>query len=232
MVVGQDGILSTPAASHLVRTLSAQGAFILTASHNPGGPNGDFGIKFNGANGGPASELITNAAFAHTKTLTSFNRATLSLTPNINEIGETHYTCVGNTTRTVSVVDSCDAYVALMQSIFSFPALKSLLSAPSATGSPAPRILIDSMHGVTGPYSTRIFCDTLGAPLDSTALNAVPLPDFGGGHPDPNLTYAHELVERMRAGGIMLGAASDGDGVRYKLCIALDMICHSYLLCL
>ncbi|ERE83081.1 phosphoglucomutase-1 [Cricetulus griseus] len=159
LVIGQNGILSTPAVSCIIRKIKAIGGIILTASHNPGGPNGDFGIKFNISNG-------------------------------------------------VEIVDSVEDYAAMLRNIFDFNALKELLSGPNRL-----KIRIDAMHGVVGPYVKKILCEELGAPANS-AVNCVPLEDFGGHHPDPNLTYAADLVETMKSGEHDFGAAFDGDGDR------------------
>ncbi|KAG8132498.1 hypothetical protein E2320_010347 [Naja naja] len=159
LVIGQNGILSTPAVSCIIRKIKAIGGIILTASHNPGGPNGDFGIKFNTSNG-------------------------------------------------VEIVDSVEAYANMLRNIFDFSALKELLSGPNHL-----KIRIDAMHGVVGPYVKKILCEELGAAANS-AVNCVPLEDFGGHHPDPNLTYAADLVQTMKTGEYDFGAAFDGDGDR------------------
>lgn len=201
VLVGQGGILSTPAASCLIREYRTHGGIILSASHNPGGPDGDFGIKYNTANGGPAPEKITEAIFAASKKIAQYliaDTADVALDrPGDYEIGD----------MTVSVVDPVAAYAELMESLFDFAAIRALLSGGF-------RIKFDAMHAVTGPYAREILVNRLGAPADSV-MNAIPLPDFGGGHPDPNLTYAHELVEVLYGDGAPdFGAASDGDGDR------------------
>ncbi len=201
VLVGRGGILSTPAASCLIRKYRTHGGIILSASHNPGGPDGDFGIKYNTANGGPAPEKITEAIFAASKKISQYriaDAADVALDRQGDyEIGEME----------VSVIDPVEAYAELMESLFDFAAIRSLLKGGF-------RIRFDAMHAVTGPYAQEILVNRLGAPPDSV-MNAVPLPDFGGGHPDPNLTYAHELVEIMyRADAPDFGAASDGDGDR------------------
>jgi phosphoglucomutase len=200
LVVGQGGLLSTPAASHLIRQVAA-GGIILSASHNPGGPDGDFGIKFNGANGGPAPESFTNAVAARAATLTAYRIADLPAfdldTIGMQQVGP----------LSLDVVDPVSAYAQLMESLFDFGAIRSLF----ASGF---RLRFDAMHAITGPYAVEILERRLGAPT-GTVINAVPLPDFGGGHPDPNLTYAHELVEELfGAQAPDFGAASDGDGDR------------------
>ncbi len=201
VLVGQGGILSTPAASCLIRKYRTHGGIILSASHNPGGPDGDFGIKYNTANGGPAPEKITDAIFAQSKKIAQYRIADAADV----ELDRTGDYEIGD--MTVSVIDPVEAYAELMESLFDFAAIRALV----ASGF---RIKFDAMHAVTGPYAREIFVNRLGAPADSI-MNAVPLPDFGGGHPDPNLTYAHELVEVLYGDGAPdFGAASDGDGDR------------------
>lgn len=198
--VGRGGWLSTPAASHLIRQ-GAAGGIILSASHNPGGPDGDFGIKYNTANGGPAPESYTNAVAARAAVLTSY--AIADVPPiDLDAVGTTTFEGV-----TVQVVDPVAAYAVLMESLFDFTAIRALFAGGF-------RMRMDSMHAITGPYAVEILERRLGAPA-GTVINAVPLPDFGGGHPDPNLTYAHELVDEMfGAAALDFGAASDGDGDR------------------
>ena len=201
VLVGQGGILSTPAASCLIRKYRTHGGIILSASHNPGGPDGDFGIKYNTANGGPAPEKITDAIFAQSKKIAQYRIADAADV----ELDRTGDYEIGD--MTVSVIDPVEAYAELMESLFDFAAIRALV----ASGF---RIKFDAMHAVTGPYAREIFVNRLGASADSI-MNAVPLPDFGGGHPDPNLTYAHELVEVLYGDGAPdFGAASDGDGDR------------------
>lgn len=200
VVVGRGGLLSTPAASHLIRR-GAAGGIILSASHNPGGPEGDFGIKYNAANGGPAPESFTNAVAARAASLASY-RITDLPPYTLDLIGRQQ---VGH--LTLDVVDPVSAYADLMASLFDFNAIRALF----ANGF---RLRMDSMHAITGPYAVEILERRLGAP-SGTVINAVPLPDFGGGHPDPNLTYAQELVEEMFGPDALdFGAASDGDGDR------------------
>lgn len=202
-IVGKDAILSTPAASNIIRKYKADGGILLTASHNPGGPDNDFGIKYNVSNGGPAPEGVTNKIFEKSKTITSYKA--ISLPPlDLSKIGSFTY---GPTK--VDIIDSVKDYVELLESIFDFPLIQSFL----LTNADKFRVLFDGMHGVTGPYGRAIFVEALGLP-DSSVQNAIPLPDFGGGHPDPNLTYAHDLVERVEKENIQFGAASDGDGDR------------------
>ena len=195
------GILSTPAASNLIRQRQATAGIILSASHNPGGPDGDFGVKVNGANGGPAPETLTDAIYACSQSLDGYSiwqDVPLDLdTPGQQAIGDLQ----------IEVVDGVDDYVALMQKLFDFDQIRDLLQNDFP-------IAFDAMHAVTGPYAKRLLEELLGAPAGSVR-NAVPLEDFGGGHPDPNLTYAHELAELlMGSDAYRFGAACDGDGDR------------------
>jgi phosphoglucomutase len=234
VLVGKGGILSTPAASCLIRKYRTHGGIILSASHNPGGPDGDFGIKYNTANGGPAPEKITDAIFAASKQIAQYRIAEAADV----ELDRTGDYLIGD--MTVSVIDPVEAYAELMESLFDFAAIRALLNSGF-------RIKFDAMHAVTGPYAREILVNRLGAPSTrywrsqpfagegamrplphpsapphrvvaapaDSVMNAVPLPDFGGGHPDPNLTYAHELVEILYGDGAPdFGAASDGDGDR------------------
>ncbi|WP_421655030.1 alpha-D-glucose phosphate-specific phosphoglucomutase [Leptothermofonsia sp. ETS-13] len=202
VLVGQGGILSTPAASCMIRNHQALGGIILSASHNPGGLQGDFGVKFNISNGGPAPEKVTDAIFAHSQTIRQFK---------ILDAGEIDLDRLGRTQlgeTVVEVMDPIADYLKLMQSLFDFNRIHSLLSGGYF------RMIVDSMHAVTGPYAHAIFEQSLGAPA-GTVINGTPLEDFGGQHPDPNLVYAHELVERLWGKeAIDFGAASDGDGDR------------------
>lgn len=209
LVVGRAGILSTPAASHLIRKVGAQGGILLTASHNPGGIDGDFGVKFNTANGGPAADAVTDRIHRLTKEIAQY-RTVPGLKCDVSVVGERSFDVDGRS-FTVCVVDPTDDYTALMKEIFDFDAIGRLLRGDADR--PPLKIRIDAMHGVTGPYARRIFCDELGA-AEESVVNAVPLPDFGGHHPDPNLTYAADLVDAMRCGDAGLGAAFDGDGDR------------------
>lgn len=200
-LVGQGGILSTPAASCVIRKYQTCGGIILSASHNPGGPDGDFGIKYNGSNGGPATETVTEAIFARSKQITHYR---ITDTPDI-ALDVTGDSKLGD--MTVSVIDPVADYAELMESLFDFKVIGALLNSGF-------RIKFDAMHAVTGPYARDILVSRLGAPADSV-MNAVPLEDFGNGHPDPNLTYAHELVDIMYGNNSPdFGAASDGDGDR------------------
>jgi phosphoglucomutase len=201
VVVGQGGLLSTPAASHLIRR-GAAGGIILSASHNPGGPDGDFGIKYNMANGGPAPESVTGAIAKRARELTEY-RILDAPDVSLDTLGTV---ALGD--LRVDVVDPVADYAALMETLFDFGALRKLL------GGGTFRMRFDAMHAITGPYATEILERRLGAPA-GTVINGTPLPDFGGGHPDPNLTYAHDLVEEMfGADAPDFGAASDGDGDR------------------
>ena len=201
VIVGQNALLSTPAASNLIRQRKTDGGIILSASHNPGGPEEDFGVKFNTPNGGPAPEDVTNRIFEATRRLTSYR---------ILEAQDADLTRVGFSklgAMEVEVVDPVDAYRVLMERLFDFPAIRALF----AQGF---RVHFDAMHAVTGPYAKAILERALGAPPGSV-VNARPLPDFGGGHPDPNPVWAGELMERMMGEDAPdFGAASDGDGDR------------------
>ena len=200
VMVGQGGLLSTPAASHLIR-LHGAGGIILSASHNPGGPDGDFGIKYNAGNGGPAPESFTNDVAKRAAALTSYHIADMSDVP-LDTIGTHTFDDLA-----VVVVDPVAEYATLMESLFDFAAIRKLF----ASGF---RMRFDAMHAITGPYATEILERRLGASA-GTVINGIPLPDFGGGHPDPNLTYAHELVEELFGSAAPdFGAASDGDGDR------------------
>ena len=201
VLVGRGGILSTPAASCVIRKHKTFGGIILSASHNPGGPKEDFGIKYNGSNGGPATETVTEAIFAKSKTLSSYK---------ILDAADVALDTLGTSSvggMTVQVIDPVSDYAELMESLFDFGAIRALLQGGF-------RIKFDAMHAVNGPYAKDILEGRLGA-APGSVMNAVPLEDFGGGHPDPNLTYAHDLVEIMfGADAPDFGAASDGDGDR------------------
>ncbi|KAG6811642.1 hypothetical protein H0H92_006457 [Tricholoma furcatifolium] len=202
-VIGKDAILSTPAASNIIRKYKADGGILLTASHNPGGPDNDFGIKYNVSNGGPAPEGVTNTIYEKTKTIQRYK--VIEAPPvDLSKIGESTYG-----PSKVSIIDSVADYLILLEDIFDFPLIKSFLDNHRSDY----RVLFDGLHGVTGPYAKAILVGALGLP-ESSVQNCVPLPDFGGGHPDPNLTYAHSLVEAVEKNGIEFGAASDGDGDR------------------
>jgi len=201
VLVGRGGILSTPAASCVIRKYKTFGGIILSASHNPGGPEGDFGIKFNGSNGGPATETVTDAIFSTSQSVSQYHILDADDVPidivSVCQLGS----------MTVKVIDPVSDYADLMESLFDFSAIRDLLTSGF-------RIKFDAMHAVNGPYAVEILQQRLGAPAESL-MNAIPKEDFGGGHPDPNLTYAHELVKIMYSDKAPdFGAASDGDGDR------------------
>lgn len=200
--VGRSGILSTPAASCVIRKYQTYGGIILSASHNPGGPDGDFGIKYNISNGGPAPEKVTEAIYDRSKVIDTYH---ILEAPDVDleQLGEFQ---LG--TMTVEVIDPVEPYAQLMESLFDFDRIHQLLTSGQF------RLCVDSMHAVTGPYAKAIIEERLGAPA-GTVLNGTPLEDFGGGHPDPNLVYAHDLVEVLYGTDAPdFGAASDGDGDR------------------
>ena len=201
VMVGQGGILSTPAASNIIRKYHAFGGIVLSASHNPGGPTEDFGIKYNIGNGGPAPEKITDAIYARSKVIDTYKIAgTADL--DLDKIGT--FKVAG---MDVEVIDPVADYAELMEQLFDFGAIRALIAS-------GVRVVIDSMGAVTGPYATEILENRLGAP-EGSVRNAIPLPDFGGHHPDPNLVHAKELYDDvMSKDGPHFGAASDGDGDR------------------
>lgn len=200
-IVGQGGILSTPAASHLIRKRGASGGLILSASHNPGGPDADFGLKYNGDNGGPASETVTAEIFARTLDISQYHIAD---TADIDLDTQGAAEVAG---MAVEIVDPVTDYAALMEDLFDFDAIANLFAGGF-------RMRFDAMHAVTGPYGTAILEDRLGAPK-GTVMNGVPSPDFGGGHPDPNPIWAKDLMDVMYGDDAPdFGAASDGDGDR------------------
>uniref|UniRef100_A0A8C1DPP5 Phosphoglucomutase 1 n=2 Tax=Cyprinus carpio TaxID=7962 RepID=A0A8C1DPP5_CYPCA len=207
LVIGQNGIMSTPAVSCVIRKIKAVGGIILTASHNPGGPNGDFGIKFNISSGGPAPEGITDKIFQISKSLQEYHICP-ELKVDLSTIGKQTFEIDTFKPFTVEIVDSVESYAEMLRDIFDFAALKELLSGPNSIN-----IRLDAMHGVVGPYVKKIVCEELGSPAYS-AVNCVPSEDFGGHHPDPNLTYAADLVNTMKGGEYDFGAAFDGDGDR------------------
>ncbi len=201
VLVGRGGILSTPAASCVIRKHRAHGGLILSASHNPGGPDEDFGIKYNIANGGPAPESVTEAIHARTLCIEAYRM----LEADDIDLDRPGQTRLGE--MQIEVIDPVADYAELMQSLFDFDAIRELLAGGF-------RIAFDAMHAVTGPYAKAILEGMLGAPA-GTVMNGEPKEDFGGGHPDPNLTYAHDLVEIMNGEDAPdFGAASDGDGDR------------------
>ncbi|KAK3050879.1 Phosphoglucomutase-2 [Extremus antarcticus] len=201
LIIGQDGIMSTPAASHLIRIKKATGGILLTASHNPGGPTEDFGIKYNLANGAPAPESVTNKIYETSKNITSYK---------IMDIPDVDLAKIGTQKvgpLEVEIVHSTKDYVDMLKDIFDFPLIKDFLKQHQDF-----KVLFDALSGVTGNYGVDIFEKELG--LKNSTQNCVPKPDFGGHHPDPNLVYAHSLVEAVDKNGIHFGAASDGDGDR------------------
>ncbi len=201
ILVGKGGIMSTPAASAIIRQYKAFGGIILSASHNPGGPNGDFGIKYNITNGGPAPEKITEAIYNRSKTIDSYKILDVD-DVNLDKLSVTRLGDMG-----VEVIDPVEPYARLMESLFDFDSIRTLVKGNF-------RLCIDSMHAVTGPYAKDMFEKRIGASV-GTVQNGEPLEDFGGGHPDPNLVYAHDLVEIMFGEDAPdFGAASDGDGDR------------------
>ncbi|MCA3439705.1 MAG: alpha-D-glucose phosphate-specific phosphoglucomutase [Rhodobacter sp.] len=201
VIVGQGAILSTPAASHLIRLHRTDGGLILSASHNPGGPAEDFGLKFNMPNGGPAPEPVTEAIFGRTATLKEY-RIFAAQDVDLTAIGRV---ALGD--MTVDVVDPVADYAALMEKLFDFPAIRAMFAAGF-------RMRFDAMCAVTGPYAREILETRLGA-APGTVINATPLPDFGGLHPDPNPVWAKALMDGMFGPDAPdFGAASDGDGDR------------------
>lgn len=201
LLVAQGGILSTPATSAVIRKHGALGGFVLSASHNPGGPDGDFGIKYNMQNGGPASEDLTEAFFSRSKEITTYEIVD-EVTVDLDVCGQQQ---IGATA--IEIIDSTADYLELMQQLFDFDQLKQLFAGGF-------RMAFDGMHAVTGPYAKRLFVEVLGASADSI-INGDPKEDFGGHHPDPNLIYAKDLVDRLNGTDAPdFGAASDGDGDR------------------
>ena len=201
IIVGRGGILSTPAASHLIRAYGAFGGIVLSASHNPGGPTEDFGIKYNISNGGPAPEKITDAIYASSRTIGRY----LTLDAPDVDLDRDGETQIGG--AVVRIIDPVADYAALMESLFDFEAIRAMIRSGF-------RIAFDAMSAVTGPYAIDILERRLGAPA-GTVRNGIPLPDFGGHHPDPNLVHARELYDTMMAPDAPdFGAASDGDGDR------------------
>lgn len=202
LLIGQSGILSTPAVSHLIRKNEALGGIILSASHNPGGKDGDFGIKYNANNGGPAPESLTDKIFSASKTITEYKKVENDII-DLEVLGTSSVSDMQ-----IEVIDSVSDYADLMESLFDFPKIRDLVAQPEFG------ICFDAMSAVTGPYATEILGRRLGV-SDQNIIRAEPLEDFGGGHPDPNLAHAKELVKRMFADDApAFGAASDGDGDR------------------
>jgi phosphoglucomutase len=201
IIVGQDALLSTPAASHLIRLRGTDGGLIMSASHNPGGPDADFGLKYNTPNGGPAPEGVTDQIFARTKTIDAYHILEAQ-DVDLRRIGTTQLGAMA-----IEVVDPVADYAALMERLFDFPAIRALFAAGFT-------MRFDAMHAVTGPYATAILEGALGAPA-GTVVNGTPSPDFGKGHPDPNPIWAKPLVDLMLGPDAPdFGAASDGDGDR------------------
>ncbi len=201
ILVGQKGLLSTPAASCVIRKYKAIGGLVLSASHNPGGPDGDFGIKFNMSHGGPAPESFTEAVFKRASAITEYN---ITDTPDI-ELGKIGESKIGSTI--VEVIDPVADYVELMETLIDFDRIAELFRSGF-------RMRFDALSAITGPYAKAILEDRLGAPK-GTVVNGEPMPDFGGHHPDPNPVHAHELMELMLSPDAPdFGAASDGDGDR------------------
>ncbi|KAK5680562.1 Phosphoglucomutase-2 [Elasticomyces elasticus] len=201
LLFGQDGIMSTPAASHLIRKRKATGGILLTASHNPGGPDEDFGIKYNLGGGEPAPESVTNKIYEVSKTIKEYKKADIP-DFDLSKIGTQNVGPIE-----IEVVHSTEDYVEMLKDIFDFDLIKSFLKEHSDF-----KVLFDGLHGVTGSYGIDIFEKEFG--LKNATQNCIPKPDFGGHHPDPNLVYAHSLVEAVDKDNIHFGAASDGDGDR------------------
>jgi len=210
--VGRQGWLSTPAVSALIRRHSAAGGFILSASHNPGGPQGDFGIKFNSANGGPANDSVTANIYAASQTIERYS---------ICQVADVALDQPGHAKLAdmdVEVIDPVTEYADLMESLFDFSQIRALLAEPEFT------FYFDAMHAITGPYAQEIFSRRLGLPT-KFLLNCEPLEDFGGGHPDPNLAHADDLLQALQDAGVFsFGGASDGDGDRNMLLAQSEMI--------
>ncbi|CCJ30776.1 unnamed protein product, partial [Pneumocystis jirovecii] len=201
LVIGRNGLLSTPAASWMIRARGAMGGLLLTASHNPG-PEGDFGIKLNMSQGESASETVIDKIYSYTRTITWYT------TLNLPEVDLSEIGVQVKDGFTIEIVDPVRGYVNYMKEIFDFEIIKAFFQR-----FPNFRMLFDGLHGVTGPYAKEIFLNELGLPA-SFLQNCIPLPDFGGGHPDPNLVYAKTLITRVNAEKIDVGFASDGDGDR------------------
>ncbi|WFD29730.1 phosphoglucomutase (alpha-D-glucose-1,6-bisphosphate-dependent) [Malassezia sp. CBS 17886] len=201
LLIGQNGILSTPAASHLIRMHKATGGLLLTASHNPGGPDADFGIKYNMENGGPAPEAVTNKIYELSTKIQNYKWLD-GADVDLSSVGTSMFGPMQ-----VQVVDSVADYVAYLAEIFDLDAIRAFLSTADFP------VRFDGLHGVTGPYARALFVERFGLG-DRAVQNCVPSADFGGGHPDPNLTYAKSLVDAVEQDRLAFGAASDGDGDR------------------
>uniref|UniRef100_A0A5K3EJM5 phosphoglucomutase (alpha-D-glucose-1,6-bisphosphate-dependent) n=1 Tax=Mesocestoides corti TaxID=53468 RepID=A0A5K3EJM5_MESCO len=212
VMIGENGILSTPAISTIIRRYGTTGGFILTASHNPGGIDGDFGLKYNIDNGGPATETITDEIYQITTKIHEYQTLDRPIPIDLTKIGTTDYNLKGGKIFKVTIVSSTQDYITYMKEIFDFDMIKEFLN--GGNGKPPFKVLVDGLSGVTGPYIRALLIDNFGLPESST-LDCTPLPDFGGHHPDPNLTYAAKLVDAVRADkSISLAAAFDGDGDR------------------
>lgn len=201
VIVGKDGLFSTPAVSALIRQHSAQGGLVLSASHNPGGPDGDFGIKFNSDNGGPAPVSVTDAIFARSLEISEY-QTRQSEDLDLSQIGKSNLADMK-----ITIIDSVTDYADLMETLFDFDKIRAMIKSDFS-------MCFDAMHAVTGPYAREIFHNRLGVNIDAL-INIIPLSDFGGGHPDPNPVYARTLFDTMFADSApKFGAASDGDGDR------------------
>lgn len=208
VIVGREAILTTPAVSAMIPRRGAVGGIILTASHNPAGPDGDWGIKYNTEGGAPALEGLTTKIYEQTQVISEYLLADLGADIDLEVEGETSF---ANGSFIVEVVDPVNDYLALQRTLFDFDAIKKLLARPDFS------LMFDAMNASTGEYARKILCDELGCP-EEAIINGVPLEDFGGGHPDPNLTYAAQLVAlldpKVNSRAPQFGAASDGDGDR------------------
>ncbi|MDD4556350.1 MAG: alpha-D-glucose phosphate-specific phosphoglucomutase [Alphaproteobacteria bacterium] len=204
LIIGQNGLMSTPISSRLIKDYQTDGSLVLTASHNPGGENGDAGIKYATASGGQAPKQITDAIYKNTKEITEYNLVEGN-DVDLSKLGPTTY---GN--MEIELIDTIDGYIAMCEEIFDFDALKALFKKGF-------KLKFDSMNAITGPYAVKLFEEILGAEKGSV-MNSTPLPDFGGLHPDPNLKYAAELIKIMNSKNAPdFGAATDGDGDRYMI---------------
>lgn len=202
LIIGQGGLLSTPAASNIIRKYQTFGGIVLSASHNPGGPDEDFGIKYNVSNGGPAPEKFTDALYQNTKTISEYYSAEID-DINLDEVGDINLDGLN-----IRIIDSVADYAQLMTEIFDFKLIRESIAAGLIS------LRFDAMHAITGPYAKHILEELLGA-APGSVFNAIPQEDFGGGHPDPNMVHAHELTEIMLSDKApTFGAASDGDGDR------------------
>ncbi len=201
ILVGRGGLLSTPAASCIIRKYGCTGGIILSASHNPGGPNGDFGVKYNIANGGPAPESLTEAIFARSREIASY-RILAEGGIDLDRLGK-----ISLGPLEIEVIDPVTDYADLMEQLFDFPLMRQLIAGGF-------RLVFDAMHAVTGPYAKEILVGRLGVPTESL-INSIPREDFGGHHPDPNPAHAAELMRMLWSEDPPdFGAASDGDGDR------------------